>query len=169
MAAWVNCMGELRIVPVGYDHPDAVRLTVEVQAEYVQRYGGKDDAPIGPDEFRFPEGLFLLGYLDGRPVAMGGWRRHPAEHPETGWAAPAAEVKRMYVAADVRGAGFARAMLTELERTAAEAGIGWLLLETGTRQPEAIALYHSAGYEPVPPFGHYAGTDLSVHLGKRVG
>lgn len=162
-------MGELHIVAVGYDHPDAIRLTAEVQAEYVQRYGGPDDAPIDPDDFRAPEGQFLLGYCDGRPVAMGGWRRHPVEHRQTGWAAPAAEVKRMYVTADLRGAGFARAVLAELERTAALAGIRWLVLETGTMQPEAIALYHSAGYQAIPAFGYYADAELSVHLGKQVG
>lgn len=162
-------MAKLRIEPAGYDHPDAVRLTGEVQAEYVLRYGGPDESPIDDDEFRAPGGTFLLGYLDGQAVAMGGWRRHPADHPETGWAAPAAEVKRMYVSAEVRGAGFARAMLAELERTAAEAGVRWLLLETGTKQPEALALYHSSGYESVPSFGHYADTQLSVHLGKQVG
>ena len=100
---------------------------------------------------------------------MGGWRRHPADHPQTGWAQPVAEIKRMYVVAEYRGAGFARAMLAHLEQAAAAAGVRWVVLETGSKQPEAIALYYSAGYEAVPPFGHYAETELSVHLGKQVG
>ena len=36
-----------------------------------------------------------------------------------------------------------------------------LALETGLAQPEAIALYESAGYQPLPGFGHYAGDELS--------
>ena len=55
--------------------------------------------------------------------------------------------------------------------TAAAAGAGWLVLETGLMQPEAIALYADSGYRPVPAFGHYAAEANSVHLGKalRVG
>lgn len=152
-----------------YDHPDAQRLTDEVQQEYVRRYGSPDDSPIDPAEFADPNGLFLIGYDDGVPVAMGGWRPHGSEHPETRWAAPAAEIKRMYVAESARGLGYARAVLAQLEATSSAAGIRWLLLETGQRQPEAIALYRSAGFHEIPVFGHYAEAALSIHLGKLVG
>ena len=66
-----------------------------------------------------------------------------------------AEVKRMFVAAAHRGRGHARAVLAELERSAAAAGRRRAVLETGTRQPEAIALYTSAGYAPIATFGVY--------------
>ncbi|MBV9823752.1 MAG: GNAT family N-acetyltransferase [Actinobacteria bacterium] len=152
---------------VGYDHPDAQRLIAEVQAEYVQRYGGPDSAPVDPLEFAPPRGRFAVGYAGGEPVAMGGWRQHTElDHPETVWAAPVAEVKRMYVVAGVRGRGYARAMLAHLEDTARQAGTRWLLLETGHRQPEAVQLYESCGYQRVEPFGYYAGRELAIHLGK---
>ena len=48
-----------------------------------------------------------------------------------------------------RGRGHARAVLAELERSAAAAGRRRTVLETGTRQPEAIALYTSSGYVPM--------------------
>jgi GNAT superfamily N-acetyltransferase len=159
-------MSSLTIREVGYDHPDAQRLIAEVQGEYVQRYGGPDSSPVDPSEFQPPRGVFLIGYLDSEPVAMGGWRWHDDGHPQTSWAAPVVEVKRMYVAAASRGRGYARAMLARLEDTAREAGARWVLLETGTRQPEALQLYQSCGYQPVPKFGHYAETELSIHLGK---
>ena len=161
-------MAQLEIRDVGYRHPDAGRLIAEVQAEYVVRYGGPDGAGISAGQFDPPDGRFAVGYCDGEPVVMGGWRRLPAEDPVTRWAAPAAELKRMYVVQRMRGAGFARAMLAYLERTAAEQGIGWLLLETGSKQPEALALYQSSGYADVPPFGHYAGRVLARHLGKKL-
>ena len=162
-------MAQLEIRNVGYHHPDAGRLIAEVQAEYVVRYGGPDGAHIAADQFDPPDGRFAVGYCDGEPVAMGGWRRLPAEDPVTGWASPAAELKRMFVVERMRGAGFARAMLAYLERSVAEHGIRWLLLETGSKQPEALALYQSSGYADVPPFGHYAGRELARHLGKQVG
>jgi GNAT superfamily N-acetyltransferase len=156
----------LSIRDVGYDHPDAQLLIAEVQAEYVQRYGGPDSSPVDPLEFAVPRGRFAVGYSGGQPVVMGGWRRHDDEHPQTSWAVPSAEVKRMYVAAAARGRGYARTMLAYLEDTARQDGVRWLLLETGHRQPEAVELYRSCGYLPVPPFGYYAGRPLAIHLGK---
>lgn len=158
----------MQIREVGYGHPDASRLTAQVQAEYVLRYGDPDESPVDDAQFSEPNGLFAVGYLDGRAVAMGGWRLHDPADPQTSWAKPAAEIKRMYVVEAARGAGFARAMLAFLETTAAERGARWLLLETGSKQPEAITLYLSAGYAEVIPFGHYAGNELSLHLGKQV-
>lgn len=72
----------------------------------------------------------------------------------------------MYVRPTHRGHGFARALLAELEASAAAEGVDWLVLETGLAQPEAIALYRSAGYQDVPLFGYYAASELAVHLGK---
>ena len=48
-------------------------------------------------------------------------------------------------------------MLAHLETTARTAGADVIILETGTAQPEAMALYESAGYQRVEPFGYYRG------------
>ena len=157
---------ELAIEPVGYDDPDAVALIDQVQQEYVVRYGGHDATHVATDEFTPPRGLFLVGYADGVPVACGGWRAHDAADP--GFADGDAEVKRMYVTPAARGRGFARAILAELERTAARAGRRRIMLETGTRQPEAIALYESSGYRPVPNFGTYRCEPSSRCYGKEL-
>lgn len=157
---------ELEFRQVGYDDPDAVKLIADVQQEYVRRYGGEDSTPIDPAEFAPPAGLFVVGYLSETPVACGGWRAH--DTPEPYFADGDAEVKRMYVAASVRRRGYARMILAELERTAAERGRRRMVLETGTRQPEAIALYTSAGYTAVPKFGHYRGYPNSRCYGKML-
>jgi len=57
-----------------------------------------------------------------------------------------------------RDRGHARAVLAELERSAAAAGRRRAVLKTGTRLPEAIALYTSAGYAPMATFGVYRGS-----------
>jgi ribosomal protein S18 acetylase RimI-like enzyme len=49
------------------------------------------------------------------------------------------------------------ALLRAVEASARAAGRTRAILETGTGQPEAIALYRKAGYQPIPDFGHYAG------------
>jgi GNAT superfamily N-acetyltransferase len=143
-----------------YDGPDARALIEQVQSEYVVRYGGPDSTPVEPDEFAPPGGRFLVGYLDGRPVAMGGLRRH------VGPAEPTVEIKRMYVAPGLRGRGLARALLAALEDAARSAGATRVILETGQRQPEAIRLYESSGYERIEGFGHYRCAPLSISYAK---
>jgi ribosomal protein S18 acetylase RimI-like enzyme len=81
----------------------------------------------------------------------------------------AAEIKRMYVVPAARRTGLARRMLEHLEATARQAGADLMVLETGIEQPEAIALYRSAGYEPVTKFGHYAWSPKSRCFGKPLG
>ncbi len=142
-----------------YDDPDVGRLVAQVQAEYVVRYGGPDRAAVEPGEFTPPNGAFLVGLLDGDPVATGAWR-----HIDDA----TAEIKRMYVAPRARGRGLARAILAELESRAAAAGHARMVLNTGRAQPEAIALYESSGYLPVPGFGHYACTPGALFYGKAL-
>lgn len=157
---------EVRIEAVPYGHPDAVRLIDEVQAEYVARYGGPDETPLDPLMFAPPHGTFFVGYLDRVPVATGAWRRH---HTVVAFGTTAtAEVKRMYVAPAARGRGHARRILAHLESTAAAAGAEVMILETGLRQPEAIALYESSGYTPIEPFGHYRDSPIVRCFGKRL-
>jgi GNAT superfamily N-acetyltransferase len=147
-----------------YDSPDAVKLVAEVQQEYVARYGDEDATPTDPAEFAPPLGRFLVGYLDGVPVACGGWRAHDGDEPD--FLDGDAEMKRMYVVSCARGRGFARQVLAALEESALAAGRRRMVLETGTAQPEAIALYTSSGYVPIPKFGHYRCADGSRCFGK---
>ena len=158
-------MAELEIRRVGYGHPDALLLIEEVQAEYVARYGGRDETPLDPVMFEPPDGSFFVGYLDGVPVATGAWRRSPVAALGS---ARTAEVKRMYVAARARGRGFARRMLAHLEQSAAGHGAEVVVLETGLKQPEAIALYESSGYTPIPGFGHYQDSPTSRCYARRL-
>ena len=66
---------DLQVVRVPITHPDAQALIEAVQAEYVARYGSRDDSPIDPRDFEDPLGQFFVGHLDGDPVATGAWRR----------------------------------------------------------------------------------------------
>lgn len=157
----------LRIEQVRLTHPDALRLVADVQAEYAVLYGTPDETPLDPTMFDPPAGRFFVGYDDaGRPVATGAWRRRPDVH-DLGLAR-AAEIKRMYVAPEARGQGLSRAVLAHLEETARAAGHDGLVLETGTRQPAAVALYTACGYVAVTAYGHYKDAPESVYLGKRL-
>jgi GNAT superfamily N-acetyltransferase len=76
------------------------------------------------------------------------------------------EVKRMYVTEDKRGYGIASAILKELEDWAAEMHYQKCVLETGKKQPEAIALYLKNNYSIIPNYGQYAGIENSVCFEK---
>ncbi len=153
-----------------------VEMIDEVQQEYVRRYGGPDSTPLRVEEFLPPVGLlFVVGDAEGA-VGMGGWRGHDVgwrghdDGPEAAGLLPGdAEIKRMYVRPRARGRGVARALLRAIEHSAAAAGRGRLVLETGLRQPEAIGLYTSSGYRPlVPKFGLYRHEEQSVCMVKNL-
>jgi GNAT superfamily N-acetyltransferase len=143
--------------PLAYTDAVVRALEAELQQEYVERYGGVDESPVDPAEFAPPGGVFVIGFADGEPVASGGFRRHTDQ---------VAEIKRMYVVEDRRGVGYARRLLVDLEARAATLGYRRIILETGLRQPEAVALYESSGYQPIPGFGFYANQPLSRSFAK---
>ena len=145
--------GVLELRPLPLDHPDGLVLVAELQVFYASRYGDGDATPMRPGEFTPPAGYFVIGYVGGEPAACGGWRAREGDAP--GLADGDAELKRMYVRPAHRGRGYARALLAHLEDAARAAGRRRTVLETGTRQPEAISLYRSEGYVPAAKFGTY--------------
>ncbi len=156
----------LQLAPASLADRETQVLVADVQAEYVLRYGGPDDSPLEEESFVPPGGAFFLGRLDGVPVAMGGWRRR--DGVTAFGRTRAAEIKRMYVAPAARRRGHARTVLAHLESTAHDAGADLMVLETGTMQPEAIAMYTAAGYRRIDDFGHYSWSPLVRCFGKSL-
>lgn len=153
-------MEQLEIRQVAYDSPVAKRLVAAAMADLGQRYGGSGDGtPVDPAEFAPPRGAFLVAYLDGAPVGCGGWRTWHGD-------AAVAELKRMYTDPAARGRSVARRLLAGVEESARAAGRTRMILECGDRQPEAITLYKSCGYQPIPHFGFYRDEPGVVSLGR---
>lgn len=80
------------------------------------------------------------------------------------------EIKRVYVRVDARRRGIARQILAHLEQHARNRPqkLVALRIETGRRQPEALALYAELGFTPRPPFGVYQANEFSLFLEKRL-
>lgn len=156
----------VRIDRVAAGHPDARLLITEVQAEYARRYGTPDEAPVDIAEFTAPEGAFFVAYVGAEPAASGAWRRVVV--PAGIVARSAVEVKRMYVRPQFQRRGLARQTLAYLEDDIRAAGHDLAVLGTGIRQPEAIALYESCGYTPIPGFGYYAGSEENRSFAKSL-
>jgi len=99
----------------------------------------------------------IIAYQDGTVVGCGAIKPFSATE---------AEVKRMFVHPDYRKQGIAAKVLNELENWATVLGFAACVLETGKKQPEAIALYQKVGYHIIPNYGQYIGVDNSVCMTK---
>ena len=141
------------------DSEAARTLIQELDAELAERYPHHAIHGLHPGESGDPELIFLIARAGGEPVGCGALRPLGAGK---------AEVKRMFVRPVLRGCGLGVAILEALEKAGREAGYDTLLLETGTRQPEALALYRKAGYMESEPFGEYIGNPFSVCMTKRL-
>ena len=143
----------MRMEQVPWDDPDVQRLTEAQQVEVRARYDGKDEPGTHPSAADVSV-VVLARDDDGTPLGCGALRA---------LGDGVAEVKRMYVVPAARGRGVSRAVLAALEAAARASGWTTLRLETGPRQPEAIGLYVSAGYRPIPAFGAYVGDPDAEH------
>ena len=112
-----------------------------------------------PADFVPPQGRFVVAYVDGQALSCGGVKRLDDT---------AAEIKRMYVAPEARGRGVAQQLLARLEAIATEMGCAVVRLDTGDKQPAALALYRAAGYHDIDDYNAnpYARYWLEKPLGE---
>jgi putative acetyltransferase len=138
--------------------PDVCALITRLNAELDARYPepGANFLQLDPDEVAPGRGAFVVARRGEVAVACGGIRVLPDVTPRT------AEVKRMFVDEAARGRGIAGRILDVLRARARSLGARRLVLETGARQPEALALYARAGFHRIEPFGEYVGSPQSV-------
>jgi GNAT superfamily N-acetyltransferase len=115
-----------------------------------------------PKEIVGPGSGFVVAWLNGEAIGCGAWRGLGASEPVV------AEIKRMFVEPKARGRGISRQILGELERCAQADGYVTVRLETGLRQPHAIRLYETSGYQRIEPYGRYRNDPLSVCFEKRL-
>ena len=127
--------------------PDAHELLAEY---FAMRAAGFDPAAgsyqtVFPDPARFtePAGVFLVVEDDGTPVGCGGIRMLEPHR---------AEVKHLYLRDAVRGRGWGRLLLAELERRARGLGATEAVLDTNVSLEAAGSLYRSNGYVEIPPY-----------------
>ena len=131
-------------------------LNAELSAQYPEP--GATHFRLDAGEVTDGRGTFVVAWVGEQAIGCGAVRRL---EPGVG------EIKRMYVAPEERGRGVGRAILDALETEARGLGLARLVLETGVRQREAIALYERAGFSRIPPFGEYvASPATSVCMAK---
>ena len=135
---------------------------------YFEELGRRFDTGFDPaqsisasdEEMTLPNGLLLIANIQGAPVGCGALKFHVDTQ--------SAEVKRMWVAFEMRGLGLGRRLLERLSAEAASRGIQILRLETNRSLSEAKRLYETAGFVEVEPFNdepyahHWFQKDLRV-------
>ncbi len=145
--------------------PSDTAVSEELQRAYfadiARRYPGwsPDLIPSAdPAEVAPPVGAWVVAYVGGQAVGCGGIKRLDDE---------AAELKRIYLAESARGHGLGRRLLEQLEAHALALGYRCVRLDTGDLQPEALALFRSAGYVEIPDYN--GNTWATYWMEKQLG
>lgn len=140
------------------DNPDFINLVKQLDADLSERDGTEHSFYAQynkADKIKYA----IVAYEYGIPIGCGAIKEY---------APNVMEVKRMYTVPGSRGKGIATRVLNELELWAADLGYEKCILETGKRQPEAIAFYKKNGYTIIPNYGQYAGVENSLCFEKNI-
>jgi putative acetyltransferase len=148
----------ISLIRTNSDDPNFISLVKLLDTELAKRDGA--DHPFYAQFNKINKIKYVVvAYENNKPVSCGAIKEYS---PDT------TEVKRMYTLPEFRGKGIATKVLIGLEKWANELSYGKCILETGKKQPEAIALYKKNGYKLIPNFGQYAGVDNSVCFEKEI-
>jgi putative acetyltransferase len=147
----------IRIIRTNSDNPEFRTLVKELDADLAIRDGSEHAFYAQFNKVDMIKHVVLA--YEGTPVGCGAIKELTPD---------SMEVKRMYTLPAKRGKGVASAVLKELEKWSAELSYKNCRLETGKKQPEAIALYLKNDYKLIPNYGQYAGVDNSVCFEKHI-
>jgi len=148
----------IEVIRTNENDPDFLALVELLDAELRVRDGAEHGFYA---QFNKPVGLsgVVLAIENGIPVGCGAFKKYNEN---------TAEIKRMFVKPEARGKRVAAQIVENLEFWAGECGFTECILETGYKQPEAIALYTREGYEVIPNYGQYKGVENSVCMKKII-
>lgn len=135
-------------------------LIAELDAYLNALYPPQNNYLDPADELAKAHVRFLVASRDGEPIGCGAVKSMPEGY---------GEIKRVFVRPAGRGHGVARRIMRELESHLIANGITEARLETGIRQPEALALYEALGYRRIGRFGTYRDDPSSIFMAKRLG
>ena len=148
----------IRLIRTNSENDDFVELVKHLDADLAQRDGADHSFYAQFNKIDTIKHA-IVAYQDDTPVGCGAIKEYS---PDT------MEIKRMYTLPEARGQGVASSVLGELERWAYELGYEKCILETGKKQPEAIALYKKKKYQIIPNYGQYADVQDSVCFEKNL-
>lgn len=148
----------IKLIRTTGNNPDYVELTRQLDEELHGIYG---ELQCKYDVFNmiYDIDTVLIAYDDNNAIGCGCFKRFDDK---------TAEIKRMFVQLEFRNRKIAGLMLQELESWSIERGYSKFILETGSNQPQAVALYKRCGYRIIENFGQYEGDSNSICMFKGV-
>jgi len=151
-------MGIITLKRTDSSDTDFRLLINELDADLRQRNGDVMDIYDGHNVIEQIDTV-VIAYLEDRPAGCGCFKNYSGD---------TVEIKRMYVRPGARGKGISRMILTELENWAKSLGFRYVVLETGTKQQEALGLYNRAGYSNIPSYPPYIDLPDSICFKKSL-
>ncbi len=148
----------IELIRTNSDNKDFIKLVKYLDADLAVRDGDEHSfyAQFNKiDKIKY----VIVAYENDKPNGCGAIKEYSQN---------AMEIKRMYTSPASRGKGIASKLLAELERWATELSYKKCILETGKKQPEAIALYKKNGYKLIPNYGQYTGVKNSLCFEKEM-
>jgi putative acetyltransferase len=151
-------MFSTKLLRTSSDHPDFSQLVRKLNADLSARYG---EVQKQYDQYNNVDAIdtVVVLYVDTIPIGCGCFKKYSTD---------TVEIKRMFVEPSFRGKGLSKIILQELEKWAAEKGYKKAVLETAKKQPEAIGLYTTLGYERIPNYGPYITMPASICFCKAL-
>ncbi len=148
----------ITIIRTDSKHSDFINLVKQLDADLAVR-DGADHAFYSQFNSIAAIKHAVVVYNDNKPVGCGAIKQYAPE---------IMEVKRVFTLPRYRGKGIATIVMDELEKWTIELGYDTCVLETGNRQPEAIALYEKNGFTRIANYGQYIGFENSVCFEKKL-
>ena len=148
----------MKITAVSPATEEVSALLRELDCELEARYPGNPCRGIDALNFERAGGYFVVAQDADRLLGCGAFRPLNDSY---------AEIKRMFVRPTARHRGIGRSILRYLEEEIRRRRFRSIVLETGHGQPEAIGLYESEGYFPIPEFLDYVGNPVSRCYAKK--
>ncbi|OAB27668.1 Ribosomal protein S18 acetylase RimI [Flavobacterium fryxellicola] len=148
----------IKIVRTTSENLDFVHLIAVLDKSLWERYPELKANYWGNNILELNPNVIVI-YKDNKAVGCGCFKKYDTN---------AIEIKRMFVSPEARGMGLAQTVLQELELWALDSGFTFSVLETLSKQKEAIALYQKSGYEIVENYEPYVGLSNSICMRKKI-
>ena len=156
-----------RLHYVDWNDPHAVALRDSLDAEMTDRYAGShDDVPDFAERAEVAFGVDAATILE--TVVIDDEEGEMVAHAALRMLGDRYEVKRVIVAPGHRGSGLGRMLMEAVERAAFDRGATSVILQTGDRQPDAVAMYEKLGYLPIPIYEPYTVIENSMCFEKQL-
>lgn len=140
--------------------PEFVAIAEALDAFHDSLYPAECNAKLNPHDM-LSDRVFVYAVKDssGRLLSCGVLDARNESYPE---------LKRFYTVPEYRSKGLAGRILETVFAKARELNLSAIYLETGNRQPAALAMYKKYGFVETGPFASYSENGFSVFLCKSL-